>query len=489
MASPNAPPTSAARGLYQERFPDGTQASEELVGRLVDRHGLLQAIMTQLTGGVFLTGFALALHASSTVIGLLAGVPFMVKLSQLYLSWRIERVGHWRHSALEGALLSRAALLIAAVAPLAIGPGAGAWVLVAVMAASALGATIFEMAFQTWMAELIPERSRGEFWGRRARVAGIAGLVASLVAAFAVDRAGPGRAPTLREFAIVISVGAIAGLLGLAFIRRVPSPRRHSSRVQPISLRDALSRPLHDINYRRLLRFVATWGAAGGIVAPFFTVYMLEQLHLSFLMVTVLTAITAATMSLVQLYWGRLGDHFGAKTVLRAGTYVIAVTPLLWLFTKPGRTWLIVIIQLLAGFGWGAYHLSLTNLVLKLAPQGARPSYLATFGATQGLAEAFAPVLGGFALDALVSRGLLWFTSFQIMVAVSLLLFILATPLLGDVREPGGVTVGRMIRVMGRFRAMNTEYVPDFLFDHVYTHIARIADFVAREEGDAREAT
>jgi hypothetical protein len=46
-----------------------------------------------------------------------------------------------------------------------------------------------------------------------------------------------------------------------------------------------------------------------------------------------------------------------------------------------------------------------------------------------------------------------------------------------------------MIRVMGRFRAMNTEYVPDFLFDHVYTHIARIADFVAREEGDAREAT
>jgi hypothetical protein len=61
--------------------------------------------------------------------------------------------------------------------------------------------------------------------------------------------------------------------------------------------------------------------------------------------------------------------------------------------------------------------------------------------------------------------------------------------LLGDVREPGGATVGRMIRVMGRFRAMNTEYVPDFLFDHVYTHIARIADFVAREEGDAREAT
>jgi MFS family permease len=205
--------------------------------------------------------------------------------------------------------------------------------------------------------------------------------------------------------------------------------------------------------------------------------------------VTILTSITAGTISLVQLHWGRLGDHFGSKTVLRAGTYVIAIVPFLWLFTRPGRTWLVVIIQLLAGVGWGAYHLSLTNLVLKLAPPDGRPSYLATFGAAQGSAEALAPVLGGLALDAMVRRGISWLTAFQVMISISLLLFIAATPLLGGVREPGGVTVGRMVRVMGRFRSMNTEYVGDFLFEHVYTHIARIADFIAREERDPREPT
>ena len=67
-------------------------------------------------------------------------------------------------------------------------------------------------------------------------------------------------------------------------------------------------------------------------------------------------------------------------------------------------------------------------------------------------------------------------------------LFAIATPLLGNVFEPGGVTVGRMIRVMGRFRSMSIEYNGDFLFDYVYTHLARIADFVAREEsGEKRE--
>jgi MFS family permease len=469
--------------LYHEPYADGSEPSLRFLGRLTDRHGLLQAVMTQLTGGVFLTGYALALGASSSVIGLLAGVPFMVKVSQLYLSWRIERAGHWRRSALEGALLSRAALLVAAIGPLAAGPGAGAWVLVATIAGSALGATVFEMAFQTWMAELVPVESRGEFWGRRARVVGVAGLVASLVAAFGIDRAGHHRPPTLAEFAVVMAVGALAGLAGLAFIRRVPSPRRHRSRVEPISLRGALSRPVHDENYRRLVIFIGLWGLAGGIVAPFFTVYMLETLHLSFLVVTILSSITAATISLVQLYWGRLGDHFGSKTVLRAGTYVIALTPLLWLFTMPHRVWLIVVIQLLSGFGWGAYHLSLTNLVLKLSPPDARPSYLATFGASQGLAEAVAPVLGGFALDAMVRlAGLSWLASFQIMVVISFVLFAGSTPLLGAIREPGGTTVGRMIRVMGRFRSMNAEYNGDFLFDYVYTHLARIADFVAREE-------
>ena len=178
MASPDDPATRDARPveLYHAPYADGGVASLRRLGQLIDRHNLLLAVMTQLTTGVFLTGYALGLRASSTVIGVLAGLPFLVKVSQLYLSWWIERAGHWRRSTLEGAFLSRTVLLVAAAGPLVAGPGIGAWILVAAVAGSALGATVFEMAFQTWMAELVPQESRGEFWGRRARVVGIAGL-------------------------------------------------------------------------------------------------------------------------------------------------------------------------------------------------------------------------------------------------------------------------------------------------------------------------
>ena len=56
-----------------------------------------------------------------------------------------------------------------------------------------------------------------------------------------------------------------------------------------------------------------------------------------------------------------------------------------------------------------------------------------------------------------------------------------ATALPGYVHEPGGVPVGRMMRVMARFRSMNTAEPFEPIFSYTYTHVARIADFIARE--------
>jgi hypothetical protein len=38
-----------------------------------------------------------------------------------------------------------------------------------------------------------------------------------------------------------------------------------------------------------------------------------------------------------------------------------------------------------------------------------------------------------------------------------------------------------MVRVMARFRSMNTMDPLEPMFTYAYTHIARIADFIARE--------
>jgi MFS family permease len=456
------------------------------VGRRLDTYGSFQAIMGQLTGGVFLTGFALALQAGNELIGLLAALPLGIKLTQLYTSWRIERAGHWKRSALRAAIVSRGALLLAVAIPFLAAPdGGGALLLVAIVALSAFAASIFDLAFLTWMAELIPVGVRGGFLGRRSRVTGLVGQAVALIAAFGIDRWQRTEAAPARGFALLFGVGAAFGLAGLIFLRRVPAPRRHESRVEEPSIVRSLTGPARDPNFRRLLSFVGLWHFSIGLVGPFITVFMLEQLHLPFVLVMAFSVITNLVGAFTQAYWGRLGDHFGSKTAVRAGTYLICLAIALWLIVTPDRIWPIVVIQLLSGFGWSAYNANLSNLVLKLAPTGRTPSFIATLGAASGTAEALGPLVGGVALTGFQALGLSPLHGFYALFTTSFVLRAIATALPGLVREPGGTPVSHMIRVMARFRTMSIDIPFEPIYSYAYTHLARIADFIARERAQA----
>ena len=456
-------------------------ASWQRVGRLVDAHGIAQTVMTQLTGGVFLTGFALALHAGAFTIGLLAALPLATKVVQVFLSWWIERTGHWHTIALSSAFVSRAALLVVPI--LALIPAASSLsltLLVVVLLVSGLAATVFELSFLTWMAELIPEPLRGVFWGNRGRNAGAVGIVASLLAALLLD------GDTVTEishprFAVVFGAGALVGFGGVFFLRSLPSPRRSRSRDAKQDLASTLRAPLDDANYRVFLMFSALWSFASGAMAPFYMVYMLRLLNLSFLAITALTAITNILMAVTQTHWGRLGDHFGTKPVLRIGAYLIALTPLVWLTTAPGRAWPVVLVQVLSGVGWSAFHVSQSNLSLRLAPEARRPSYLGAFGALSGIAEGVAPMAVGAVLALGRNGDAPSISAFRILMGLQLTMFAALTMMPRWIREPDGTAVGHLIRVMARFRAMDASRPVALIFEYGYTHLARVADMIARE--------
>jgi len=230
-----------------------------------------------------------------------------------------------------------------------------------------------------------------------------------------------------------------------------------------------------------MLVFSAWWSFASGYMAPFYMVYMLRTLGLSFLAVTLLTTITNTIMALTQTRWGTLGDHFGTKPVLRIGSYLIACTPVLWLISAPGRVWPVIIVEVLSGVGWSAYHVSLSNLALKLAPDDSRPSYLGAFGAFSGVAEGMAPLISGALLTVLAASATPTLGEFRAMMIVQLVLFGVATIVPQWIREPRGTAVGHLIRVVARFQAMDSSRPVSLIFEYGYTHLARIADLIARE--------
>lgn len=459
----------------------------ERVARQLDVYGTMQATMTQLAGGVFLTAYALSLGADPFAIAMLAALPLAAKLSQLFTSAHIERAGHWPRTALVCGAISRLLLVVAAAIPFVGGTGPqAAQALVLVVALSAFAASFFDLALLTWMAELVPPNMRGSFLGTRNRISGIAGQITALAAAVAIERITrrAGQSPIV--FAMLFAIAGAIGLAALPILARVPPPRRAQSRVQTPSLRRMLVTPLRDTNFRTFLEFAVVWHVALGMSGPFLIVFMLEELKLSLLEVTILSAITSTAGAASMSYWGRLGDHFGTKTVVRVGAYLITAPTIVWLLVTPDRTWPIVVIQLVTGLGWGAYNTNVNNFVLKIAPENRGPSYVATLGAVAGSAEAVGPILGGIILSTMRSWTGSSLMPYYILVLLSFTLRAIATVVPGYVHEPGGVAVGHMVRTMGRLRAMNVEEAFSPLFTHVYTHVARVADFIAREPALAR---
>lgn len=459
------------------------QQSLERTGRMLDLHGIGHVTLNQLTGGVFLTGFLLALGSSAFLIGIVAALPLAAKLSQLYTSWRIERRGKWERTTRTGALWGRLPLLLAAFIPLLDLPlGLASLLLVVLIALSSLGGSIFEIGFLTWMAELIPAGRRGEFWGKRTRIAELFGIIVALTAAFLFDRwreANPGE---VGGFTTLFLVGSVAGLIVVAFLHRLPVPEIEHHKRQREPLLATLRRPAADPEFRPLLRFVGLWGFAVGLLGPFTTVYMLEELHLSFLTATALNLLPAGLIAVTQVYWGRLSDRFGCKPILWSASLPIILIPALWMASSVDRVWPIIVGQAISGLGWAAYHIAMNNLVLKLAPQQNRSSYVASIGSIFAVSQAVAPLCAGAMISLVRGFGADPLTPYYILFGASTVLRIVIAPLLGKIREEGGVPLGHMIRVIGRFRSMSSSSASDFIFDYTFTHLARVADFITREK-------
>ena len=474
----DAPPISQGPTALWAAIP----ARAEQAQRLVKHEGMLLAAFTQLTGGALLTGFALALGAGPAAVALLTSLPLLARLTQLYISWHIERAGHWPRSAFLGAFVGRMTIVVPIAAVfLPVSNGVRLALLIAAMTVSAIGNATFELAFLTWMAELVPSRIRNAFFANRSRTMGVFGMAMALAAAAAVDGWHHARPDSLTGFALVLVTALLLGALSLVVMRRIPHPRRSQTRLEPVRLRDALAKPARDRAFRPLLAFGIVFGIGIGLLSPHLTVYLLTELDLPFMAVTGLAAASTLAAALTNPFWGRLGDHFGTKTVVYAGALLLCTNPLMMLGVPALGVWVVVVMHVISGVATGAFTAPVNSLILGVAQPAARPSYLAAFVASYAAGQAAGALLGGILLRAAGASGLATGVSFAVLFTAAALVRLGGSQLLGYVHEPGAANVGHMIRVVARARSMTTVLPVDPLLRYGSLHLARLADFIARE--------
>lgn len=384
--------------------------------RLLLYDGAMSHVLMVFTTGAFLIGFALNLGASNTVIGVLAAVGPMSQIIQIPTIFLVERLRLRKAITLATAFVSRLMWVFIAVIPWTLPQRYQIPAFVGCLFVHFGLAAVAGCSFNSWVKDLIPESIMGSFFGRRLAYATFAGALLSLAAAIGIDYYREAYGEPLGAYTLLFLIASGVGVTGLVFLGSVAEPRM--ANIQTSGVREVLSEPWRDKNFRQLLIFLGFWNFAVNFAAPFFGVYLLRELGMSMSWVLGLSVLSQLVNVLFFSLWGRLADRFSNKSVLAVSGPLFIFSFILWPFTTmPDQHFLtaplLILIHILAGISTAGVTLCAGNIALKAAPYGKATAYLATSALVSGIAATCAPILAGFAAD--------FFTPYELTMSISLL--------------------------------------------------------------------
>jgi len=349
------------------------------------------------SGGA-ITAWALYLDLTPVLVGVLGALPFAAQIAQIPSAWLTRSRGS-RRTALWTIGVSRQLPLALALLPwLPLPESVQRAVLLAVAAVSSILSVAGNNAWTSWMGELVPDRLRGRYFGRRTAFCALGSTLGALGAGLALDHARPGAgAGTMLS---LLSLASCAfGAITVALLRRQHEPRAHLVPPEP-TLAEAL-RPWTEQSARGALTFHMSWAAATGLAAAFYPIHMIANLRMGFACMALYNGAIAAVRMLTAPLWGRALDRVGARPVLVACCFGLSVSPVIWLFPREDLLWPLALDAVLCGVLLAGQGLASFSLPLNVSSRGTRPFHLAAFAAAAGVATGLFSALGGALANAL----------------------------------------------------------------------------------------
>lgn len=439
--------------------------------------GMFANAFATLTGGVFLTGFALHLGMNEFMIGLLAAMPFLVTVFQLPTSYWIDRKGGRKKIAYWAAAVARVTwipILCVALLPIFLASTKTLIILGLIFFSYALISVSF-VSWLSWISDLVPEGTRGGFFGVRNMLNGAAGMVAMVLFGHILDflkvRIQAGLSV---GFGVTFMAAVSFGMLSLRFLKRISEPPI-SRTARDMTFRDHVILPFGETNFRKFLIFAFLWSFSVYFASPFFTLYFLRELKFSYGFVATLGMLSALADLIGMRVWGKISDKARNKAIIGMASWVAAFLPLAWVTVSPGSVIVPILLHLVGGGFWAGINLCMNNLLLRISPQENKTVFLSIYNTLAGLGAATGPILSGLVLNlmgALDLQVLSWkVLPLQIIFLTSTILRLLSRQYLKHVHEPEEVTVGQMVRIIRSVRGLNVANGFNFIL-HPFIEIA-----------------
>ena len=354
-------------------MPAGQFSKDPVVDRAL-RHSIRDGMAFSVqvgAGETYFSAFALFLKATAPQVALLVTLPPLLgSLAQIFSAWLGSYVGRKR-LVLAGCALQVLLWLPILLVPLLFSQ----YTITALLVLLVLYHSSNNFAAPQWtsiMRDLVSERRRGRYFGHRTRLTTIATFSALVLAGLLLhefDTAGR----TYLGFVVVFSIALVARAISTYHVSFLHEPE-HSS-VAPDMHIEHWWRSLAETGAIGFSTYFALMNTAVGISAPFFAVYMLRELELSYFEYMVLSGTSVFTQFLTLTTWGRISDVYGNRLILIVTSISLPIVPLLWLVSA--NFWYLIVIQAVSGLTWSGFTLGAGNLLYELVPRTRRAAYVA----------------------------------------------------------------------------------------------------------------
>ncbi len=265
-----------------------------------------------------------------------------------------------------------------------------------------------QMAMWHWWGDLVPEKERGAFFGKRQGLQLAFALPCGLLLSYFVDYMRDGNVPgygAQHAYAIAHSIGAMLLLCSIvpASLLSAPAPsdlifaelntsgeaaviQKNDSQLNSVN---ALSAAFKDQSFWRFLLFRTWFSFANGITQSVQFIYTANVLSLGVFAQTVFRMVMQIGQLILSFSIGSYCDRWGYRRMLIIAQTVVTLGLGVYLFIQPqlgiSKWWLV-----LAWLLWSAYavhNLAFPNIALAFAPREFRSGYLASHEAAGSFAR------------------------------------------------------------------------------------------------------
>ncbi len=405
---------------HPQTAPDAVKLERNLRFSVYD--GVFYSIMTGLGEG-YLGAFAVFLRATDAQVAWLLSLPQLIgALFQIVSAHALHLLRNRKTLILIGVFGQAMTWPFIAASGLGLDPGI-VWLIGWVGVYFILG-NFAHPAWMSLMGDLVHAETRGVFFGQRTRWMSIASFVALGLAGLLLHETARRQIEWVGFVAIFLAA-CVARLISASYLVRMTEPADAPPSAAPFSLWQ-FATDGRKSNFGRFVVYTMLTHFAVAVSGPLITPYLLRDIGFSYGQFMCAAAAVVLAQFLTLSPWGRFCDMFGNRRALTLAGALLAIIPLLWLFTT--NFYAILAIQLFAGACWAGFALSMGNFIFDTVTPPRRAICAAIYSTGNAVGMFAGASLGGFLIRILphgVTLGdfsLSWQSNMTVLFFISMIL-------------------------------------------------------------------